>query len=108
MAIQRTNQVLYPDREWRALAHARLVGLVWTYSRSYEVVDEDFVKPWNATGLFRLLKPSFGFVVARFHRETTKHLLLREGALARLAYLDWRDANRLAEQPPCQFGRTDV
>lgn len=96
MTVEKTNKIILTELDWRRLAHARLLGMVWAYSRDVTVVDEDIPKPWVATGLYRLTRQS-AWVVAKFNREATDHLISTDWALAALAYQDWRAVNGITD-----------
>jgi hypothetical protein len=90
-----TDKITLPEREWRKLAHARMIGVVMQYGRDATVIDEDIVKPWAATGIYRLgLERLRGFVIVRFNRETLRELLSTDETTAFMAYNDWRAVTR--------------
>ena len=95
MTTQYTEKITLPEREWKRLAHARMVGTAFTYGRDLTVIDEDIVKPWAATGLYKLgLSRTRGYVIVQFNRERLRHLLEVDEPLAFAAFYDWRDVMR--------------
>lgn len=97
MANNPTDRITLPEREWRKLAHARMVGVVMQYGKDVTVIDEDIVLPWAATGIYRLgLQRLRGYVVVRFNREYLRELLSTDEQTAFMAYNDWRAVTRAA------------
>lgn len=89
----RTERITLTQREWQKLAHARLIGMAWTYGREFTVIDEDAPKPWIATGIYQLPNDA-GWVIVRFNREDADHILCVDSATAFTLYFAWRDVNR--------------